>query len=356
MRRDDASQLRDERIPELGSLVRSATLAGYDSLAISLGLDPVCMLQMANLPTEALSNPDILVSLDAVARLLEESAHQSGQDAFSLLLAETRGLNNLGMLGLVIREEPTLRAAVQSLHRYQRLQNGGLSLRLEDEGDMARVHLALKLQQQVSSRQGIEMAAAITLRALRTLSNGRFRPESICFVHGPPDTMDVHRRVLGVPIAFSQNFDAIVCRRRELDLAVPGADPVLGRSIKRWLDRQLAEEGDDPLDRVRQVVRMLLPTGACSADQIAEHLGTHRRTLNRRLAVGGACISAIVDGVRAELAVTYLAEGLRPIYEVANLLGFACGADFSRWFRAHFGMTASQWLQAHKEARVDPRT
>jgi AraC-like DNA-binding protein len=88
---------------------------------------------------------------------------------------------------------------------------------------------------------------------------------------------------------------------------------------------------------------------------VAEHLGTHRRTLNRRLAVAGESISSVVDGVRAEMAQSYLADGLRPLYDIADLLGFACAADFSRWFRGRFGMTASQWMDVRRAAHGAPR-
>lgn len=347
MRRPVVLELRDEQIPDVGCLTRSATLTGYESLALSVGLDPVRMMQMAKLPIEALSDPDIFISLDSVATLLEESARQSRQEAFGLLLAETRRLSNLGVLALVVREEPTARAVVQSLARYMRIQNRGLQLKVEDAGTLAMIHLDLRLQRHGGARQGIEMAVAITLRTLRALTNEVFKPERLSFIHGRPRSLEVHRRVLGAPVDFSQSFDAIICRSRDLDLPIPSADPALSRAVRRWLDAQLAEARDDPLDRVRQVVRTLLPTGACSVEQVAEHLGTHRRTLNRRLAIAGENVSTIIDEVRAEMAEAYLAGGLRTLYEVAGLLGFSSGADFSRWFRGHYGMTATQWI-AHR--------
>lgn len=351
MHRAHPSEIQNAQIPEIGCLTRSATLTGYETLASSVGLDPAHMLQMANLPTEALRDPEILISVDSVSALLEATASESGQEAFGLLLAETRRLSNLGMLGLLVREEPTLRASVESLTRYQRIQNGGLVLRLEDDGQTALIHLELKVRPHGVARQGIEMAAAITLGLLRALSDGAFKADSICFVHGRPGCLDVHRRVLGVPVQFAHTFNAIACRSRELNLPIPKAEPAFGRSLKRWFDKQMADEKDEPLDRIRQVVKRLLPTGECSVDQVAAHLGTHRRTLNRRLAIAGECVSTVIDDVRAELAESYLADGLRPIYEVANLLGFASGADFSRWFRARFGMTASQWMEARSLSR-----
>src|SRR5688572_17934730 len=113
------------------SLTRSASLTDYERVARSVGLDPFRMLRMAKLPATVLDSPDMMISADSVGWLLEESARRSGQEAFGLLLAETRGLANFGMLALVIREEPTLRAAMQSLVRYMRLHNAGVQLRLE---------------------------------------------------------------------------------------------------------------------------------------------------------------------------------------------------------------------------------
>jgi hypothetical protein len=109
------------QVTVMHALTRSASLTDYEHVARSVGLDPFRMLRTAKLPAKALDDPNVLISADSVGWLLEESARLSGQEAFGLLLAETRSLGNLGMLALLIREEPTLRAAVQSLVRYMRL-------------------------------------------------------------------------------------------------------------------------------------------------------------------------------------------------------------------------------------------
>jgi len=344
MRRLDVLGLRDEKSHAAGHLTRGATLTGYDTLARSVGLDPVRMMKTAGLPPAMLSDKDTLISVDAVATLLEESARESGQEAFGLLLAETRRISNLGVLAAVLREEPTLRAALASLARYMCMQNGGLRLWVDDMGQFTMIFLQLKLQKHGISRQGIEMAAGITLSTLRALTHDDFAPVSVCFTHGRPRSLEVHKRVLGAPIDFLHPFNAMVCRSRDLDQPIPAADPELGDALKRWLDQQLTESKDEPLDRVRQVARVLIPSGTCSVERIAEHLGTHRRTLNRQLAVEGESVSTVIEGVRAEMAQSYLTGGVRNFYEVGHLLGFASGAEFSRWFRGHFGITASEWM------------
>ncbi len=260
------------------ALTRSASLTDYEHVARSVGLDPFRMLRMAKLPAKVLDDPNMMISADSVGWLLEESARLSGQEAFGLLLAETRSLANLGMLALVIREEPTLRAAVQSLVRYMRLHNAGVELRLDDAGDVVLLHVGVNMQRHGVCRQAIEQSIGIGLRTLSVLSCDTFRPVRICFTHERPASLEVHRRVLGTAIEFSQECNAIVCRGRDLDMPIPAADPTLNREVRRWLDMQLANFPDEPAQRARQIVRMLLPSGLCSVRSrcpASWHASTH---------------------------------------------------------------------------------
>ena len=336
------------------ALTRSASLTDYENVARSVGLDPFRMLRMAKLPAGVLDDPNMMISANSVRWLLEESARLSGQEAFGLLLAEKRSLANLGMLALLIREEPTLRAAVQSCVRYMRLHNAGVQFRLDDAGDVALLHVGVTMQRHGVCRQAIEQSTGIGLRTLRALSGETFRPVRICFTHERPVSLDVHRRVLGTAVEFSQEFNAMVCRGRDLEMPVPAADPTLNREVRRWLDMQLVNCRDEPAQLARQIVRMLRPSGLWSVDRVAQHLGMHRRTLNRELAAEGESVTTIINAVRAELAEEYLASKRR-LYEVAELLGFSSAAAFSRWFRDQFGRTPSDWTAHYRESKAAAR-
>ncbi|SAK85810.1 AraC family transcriptional regulator [Caballeronia calidae] len=334
------------------NLTRAATLTDYEPIARAAGLDPFRMLRLAKIPAKALEDPNLLISADSVGWLLEESARLSGQEAFGLLLAEKRSLANLGMLALVIREEPTLRAAMLASARYLRLHNAGVQLRLDDAGDLAMLHVEVDFRRPGVWRQAIEMSTGIALRTFMVLTRHSFHPVSIGFTHEAPSSLDIHRRVLGTAIEFSREFNAIVCRGRELDIAIPTAVPELSREVKRWLDVQLANLEDDLTQRARAVTRMLLPTGLCSVERLAQHLGINRRTLNRHLASSGESATTIINAVRLELAEEYLANSRRKLYEVAELLGFSTAGDFSRWFRREFGKTPSDWVASYRQRMV----
>jgi AraC-like DNA-binding protein len=329
------------------NLTRGATLTDYEHVARSVGLDPFRMLRLAKIPAKALDDPNLMISADSVGWLLEESARLSSQEAFGLLMAEKRSLANLGVLALVLREEPTLRAAMLACARYLRLHNDGVQLRLEEDGDLAMLHVDFR--RPGVWRQAIEMSAGIAVRAFAAVTQNTFRPVLISFSHEAPFIREVHRRVLGAATEFSKDFNAIICRRRDLDVPIPAAAPELCREVKRLLDVQLASVQDDPTLRAREVVKMLLPNGLCSVERISQHLGINRRTLNRYLASSGKSTTTIVNDVRLELAEEYLANRTRKLYEVAELLGFSTAGDFSRWFRREFGKTPSDWAASHRQ-------
>ena len=116
----------------MSGLIRSASLTHYADVARSAGLDPHRMLSEFGLPPGCLKEPDLMVPIDAVRRLLEASAERSGVEAFGLLMAEARRLSNLGPLGLLIREQPTMRLALEALTRYSNRFNEALFLTIEE--------------------------------------------------------------------------------------------------------------------------------------------------------------------------------------------------------------------------------
>ena len=95
-------------------LIRSASLTNFAEVARKVGLDPARMLSKFGLPQRCLQDPELDVPIDKVRQLLEVSAERSNVEAFGLLMAETRQLSNLGPVGLLVREQPTARLAIEA--------------------------------------------------------------------------------------------------------------------------------------------------------------------------------------------------------------------------------------------------
>ena len=322
-------------------LARGASLTGYVDLARAVGLDPYRMAAAHGIPAICLTDPDQMVASDAVGRLLEASARRSGAVDFGLRLAETRTLSNLGAVGLVVREQPSLGAAIEAIAKYIWTQNQALSLRLEVAGEVALLRTSIGGPRPDASRQANELTVAVLVRTLRRLLGPVWRPETVAFMHAAPENLAAHRRVLGLTPLFGQAFNGLVVPAADLDSPIADADPANARRLERYVELVQGRRRDDAVSIVRELILTLLPTGACGADRVAAHMGIDRRTLHRRLSGAGVTFRALLAETRERLVATHLAAGDRSLTEIADLLGYASLSAFSRWYRDRHGVSPS---------------
>jgi AraC-like DNA-binding protein len=333
----------------MAALIRSASLTNYADVARKVGLDPVRMLAECRLPAKCLRDAELKVPIDAVRRLLETSAERSGVEAFGLLMAETRRLSNLGPVGLLVREQPTLRLAIDTLMRYSRKLNAALFLTIEESGDVVVLREELIVGHGGPVRQSTELAIGVAFRMLATFLGPQWKPQRVCFAHDPPRDRSAHERIFGRSVEFGHDFNGIVCARRDLEAPNPNADPDMARYAGQLID---TEAPGDVVAQVREVVVALLATGRCTIEVVAQHLGIDRRTVHRRLASAGETYSGVVDAVRRELAERYVGNRVRSLTEISSLLGFAAPSGFSRWYRKQFKRPPSQRRKRRSVARL----
>ena len=334
-------------------LIRSACLTSYPEIARSLGLDPMRLLDACGIDRRCLDDPDIKLPAGALGRLIELSAKAAGAEDFGLRLAETRTLSVLGPVGLLVREEATVRDALTSLMRYIRLHNEALYLRLEEADDEAIISVELRVERPIPVRQGVELAIGVLYRVLHSLLGARWRP-LVCFAHGAPVRLETYRRVFAHRVAFSRDFNGIVCRPSDLDRPLPQSDPILARYARRHLEQMLDRPNSGLGDKVRELVWLQLGSGHCTVEHVAEQLGLDRRTLHRRLAREKQTFSGIVETVRTEIVARPLPSRERPLTVVADMLGFGSLSAFSRWFRTQFRTSPTRWRERHHRRGATP--
>jgi AraC-like DNA-binding protein len=328
-------------------LIRSAVLACYVEVARAVGLEPYHMLHAAGLSRACLQDPDYKIPILAVVRLLEASARAAGVEDFGLRLAQRRGLPDLGPVGLLTRGQPTVRKALEAYAQYGWLHAGSLALRLEETADLTVISLALMVSRPVPARQFQDLIVAMLYRKLRGALGEGWTPQAISFTHGAPRDSRSYARFFGMPVEFGGDFNGVVCLTRDLERANPGADPTMARYIQQYVDSIAGRPRVTLSDEVREIVSEALPSGRCSLRPVSVHLGVDRRTIHRRLAREGETFSTIVNAVRTEMVTRFMQDRDRPLYMVAESLGFSALSAFSRWFRTRFGRSASAWRTSH---------
>ena len=337
-------------------LIRSATLYGYRELAETAGLNTRQLLQKTGIALSSLDVPDQLISVDAARDLLERSAQLSGWDDFGLRLAARRRLANLGQVSLVLREEPTALAAVQTLSRYLQLVNPSLLTDVDEAGDLVIIRESLLLSNDAPMRQSVEMAVGVMHGVLRELLGSSWRARRVCFAHRASSASRATvfaRSLFDCRIDYNAEFSGLVCDRSSLMQDLPGRDAAWALYSRALLDQALQQLSPSSSDQVRQLIAALLPQGRCTADQVAGQLRVDRRTIARRLAQEGTTFSELLDVMRREWVVRQLRDSDRSATDISQLLGFASVSAFGHWFAPRFGMSARQW-RAQQAMQINP--
>ena len=228
---------------------------------------------------------------------------------------------------------------MRSEHTY----NDSLRLRLSEQDGVATIRVGLELGELTECRQSLELAVGALFRLLRGFLGSRWQPLAVCFAHPAPADTGTHWRMFGPVVKFDHDFSGIVCYSS--DLASPNrmADPQLRPYAQQFLESLQMREEATMLNRVRELIELLLPTGRCSVEQVARSLGVDRRTLHRHLGRSGETFSSVLDRTRAEMAVRMVEYRRHSLTEVADRLGFSTPSNFSRWFRVRFGCSPSEW-------------
>jgi len=248
-------------------------------------------------------------------------------------------------LGLLSREEPTLRQALSSTERYGSLQNESLVQRIEEAAGIATIHEDLLTDEAGYTRQGIEIVVGVTLRLIKVFLGADWQPRRICFGHAPPRDLGIHRRVLGQTPEFNCDFNGLVCTSADLDAPIASADPVMSDYLRQQLQLDSFSKAT-VTDEVRQMIMLLMPRGRCTVEQIAQLMGVNRRTLHRQLLAEQQSYVQLLQTIRQALAQRHVAEPRRPLRDVAQLLGFGELSSFSRWYKSTFGVTAESARKA----------
>lgn len=338
-----AHSIKSEVVPQ----VRAVSLAHYVDVVSRLGVDPYRMLRGARIRPEDLVDPETLLSATSVFKLVEDTAQETGSETFGIALAEPRNFASLGPVSLLLQHRNTVRDAIGSLVKHQRILNDVIDHSLEEDGDTATIRT--DILHGCASRHTIEFAVAILFGALREMSEGRWRPDCIHFRHSAPADLKAHRRFFQVPVQFDSDFDGISCQSSSLDVTNRTANELMARHAEQCLELLVGQRITSTVtDQVRRAINALISRCTVTMESVADNLGLHPRMLQRLLEKEGATFAALLNEIRRELAVRYLATSKHSVTDVGLMLGYSTLSSFSRWFTIEFGKSPAAWRNAER--------
>ncbi len=300
------------------------------------GIDPAASLRAAQLSRESLASVDGRLPFLAVRALWEAAADAAGDPSFGVHVAEALPIGALDVLDYVISAEATAGAALSRLMRYVRLVHDAADLRLVVEPDHARIVGGVPAS---PAPQLDEFALTLLLVRSRQATGVAWRPERMAFQHERARDDGELSRVFGCPLAFGARDIEMRFAASVLELPHLHADSTLLAVVSRFADDALASvpARGDLVARASSAIARRMSTELPTLSGTAAAMGLPERTLQRRLAEVGVSHSALVEGVRRELALKHLADAALSIAEIAFLLHFADSTAFDRAFKRWTG-------------------
>jgi AraC-like DNA-binding protein len=318
--------------------------------------------------TSSLHPETATISRETLHRLMlrcVEATLQAGSGLhFPIVLGETFAFEYMSDVETFITTSATLRDATRALEWIPPLVNPLLRFQLAEHGSEARIALQFDLPDDSWARAWpfTEGVIATTIKFSRLLLGGAPMIGRITVRHPRHAMSDAVEAHFQVPVQWGAEVDALWFDRGLLDQPLRGAFPLLHeqaaqRVVQKVVQTVAQRQAPDLADSapaqptadkalIAQIERAfaakprLLGLGL---EALAEELGLHARTLQRRLKDLSDSHSAIQGRVRYRLAQQWLLDQALSIEDISERLGFADRRSFTLAFTRWSGMSPSQY-------------
>jgi AraC-like DNA-binding protein len=300
------------------------------------------LLAPLGLDAAALAEPGARLTIAQIEALVARARALTGEPGLGFHLGLQMRISSHGYLGFAAMASATAREALELAMRFAPTRTSALALRLIVDG--ARASLVLDERAPLgSARDVILLALVVGIPQLGEVLTGRPLPGTADLAIPEPPYARRFARLIDGRIRFGQPVNQLVFDAALLDLPMTQADPAAVAMARAQCERELAALGAE--ESVAQAVRRLLALpggGFRPLDEVARALAMSPRTLKRRLADEDVQFSALLDDERRERALLLLRDRDLSLDQIAERVGYADVANFTRAFRRWTGTTPAR--------------
>ncbi|MBC7182831.1 MAG: AraC family transcriptional regulator [Marinobacter sp.] len=326
-------------------------------LLSTIGVDEQDLLRRVGLDPARLKSTDLRVSQPQASEFVTRAIIESGEPGLGILLARELKLPLHGALGTAVMSSRTLGDAMELMTRYLTLRVPHLQVTKLANGNL--VWYQVNCDVDLGPLHGfimdamlfgcVSMGAQLTgsvIDGLRILRRG---PEPAYFHR--------FRSQIPVPVEFGATDNALVIPATSLHLPVRFTDDQLAASSRAQCEEALRKLTEDAgfACRVRRVIETSHPFPPKLA-RVAGTLFVSERTLKRRLQEEEGSFQQLVDQVRLERAGDLLRNTTLNLSQIADALGYADAANFTRAFKRWTDTSPSQYRAASTAPGLKPGT
>jgi AraC-like DNA-binding protein len=332
--------------PPVGS-INIALIQFIPELINELGFDELAIFKSLNIDIREFKNPYNTLSFDDLGRLLEYCAVHCQCQNFGLLVGQRIALESMDILGVLVRNAPTVGAAMQIGEKHMQLNDrGAVASLIAFDASQVALTFTLLNGAAVASHHIIDAATVLHFKLLKVLCGPQWQPNLIRFAHKRPENHEPFRAYFGLTIEFDAEISCIVFDGAWLSKPVAGANAELFAFAIKTVEKNSDSYLCSFSDRIRRTLHPAILSGSVSTEHIALMFGINERTLRRRLKEEGVSLRELENEVRCELSCQLLRDTSLSVLNIANILGYSDGQVFARAFRLWMKMSPSAWRQS----------
>lgn len=316
----------------------------------TIGLDERDLLLRVGLDPVRLQSTDVRVSQAQASEFVTRAIIESGEPGLGVMLARELKLPLHGALGVAVMSSRTLKDALDLMTRYLTLRAPHLSASCYEQGE--ETHYTIICHSEPGPLKGFIMDAMLFGCAFMgaQLIGAAIQGAGIQRKGPEPSYFNRFRQTIAIPVSYNSRQDALVVPRAALSAPIRFSDDQLAESSRAQCEDALKQLTDDAgFDcRVRRVIETSYPFPPKLA-RVAATLFVSERTLKRRLQEENASFQSLVDQVRLERAQELLASTSMNLNQIANVLGYADAANFTRAFKRWTGISPSHFRDSKQK-------
>lgn len=325
-------------------------------VAVKAGAAREFLLERAGVA--ALSSPLERVPMARLIALFDAAVAMTGRPDLGLEFGQRVQPGTYSTLGYALMTCDTLADAIALVPHYRRLvfDYGYSDTALTVAGDEAEFAWLVRPGALPYCAPLAEAVLAGWYSYGRWILNAELALTAVHFAHEAPADVGPHIACFGCPVHFGQARNALLFPRSFLDMPLSQADRSLHLAMREQAQAALHRVfGEMEIgQRARQALSRLLPKCEATLEAVADVLKLSPRTLQRRLRDKGLSFKQVLDSLRRELALVYLADANLSSLDIALLLGFAEQSSFTRACKEWTGSTPTEYRRRGDSA-ADPR-
>lgn len=341
--------------PEVSSLSAPIPMFGVPSwvrAAARCGFSVEAAFQEAGVELDMNQAPGGLVTADALLRAVDVCVRRSTERYFPLALGEAYVFDRFPQVEAFMATSATLREAIEALPWIRAMQLPWLWLNLEETEDLAA--LVVTLDPEMARRPEAPFVIEIVLAACRKFAKAmlgrslaQFSPpiHAVQFQKARPDNAAMFQDFFPCQVQFGAPRNALVFPKGMLDIPLEGALASVHGQARRAIELELAASQPRfaTTESVRQALEAQSELLKGGLEEVAEAMGVHARTLQRRLQSEGFKFADLLAQAKYARARQMLSRKAISMEIISVELGFSDRRAFTYAFKRWSGISPSTY-------------